>query len=328
MAPSRVQIVGSNYQYQYLVNGAPQVLRGMGLNTQYARSLDPEQRRAQLESDFAAFRDLGVNTVLGWDPAEFDSVLLDVAAEYGIGVVVPFDLDPTTDYSDPIISARLRAEILETVRRYRNHPALRMWGLGNEVLHKIVNPSWLGPEDPARALKARAFAAWLIDTADAIHAVDPDHPVTYRTAEDAYMTWIAEALRARGGSPRPWFLLGVNCYQKYLSTLIDRWPSQGMDLPLWVSEFAPGGAAVPDRPRGFRKMWGYIRRYPERVLGGAVYTWTRRGPEEIDRTFGLTDDGVPVDGRSLEALASLFHGPWRAPATGGGRLTAPSPAAR
>jgi hypothetical protein len=27
----------------------------------------------------------------------------------------------------------------------------------------------------------------------------------------------------------------------------------------------------------------------------------------VDRNFGLTDDGVPVDGRSLDALTELFH---------------------
>ena len=54
-------------------------------------------------------------------------------------------------------------------------------------------------------------------------------------------------------------------------------------------------------------MWGDIRRHPEWVLGGAVYAWTRNGPEGVDRNFGLTDDGVPVDGRSLDALAELFQ---------------------
>ena len=48
---------------------------------------------------------------------------------------------------------------LAWVARYRNHPALRMWGLGNEVLHKIVHPAWVGPQDPARERNAEAFTA-------------------------------------------------------------------------------------------------------------------------------------------------------------------------
>jgi hypothetical protein len=82
-----------------------------------------------------------------------------------------------------------------------------------------------------------------------------------------------------------------------------------MAAPVWVSEFAPGGMAIPDRPDGFATMWGDGTRHPDWVLGGAVYAWTRNGPEGVDRNFGLTDDGAPVDGRSLEMLNNLFHGP-------------------
>ena len=80
-----------------------------------------------------------------------------------------------------------------------------------------------------------------------------------------------------------------------------------MPTALWVSEFAPGGEAVPDRPAGFATMWGYVRKHPDWVLGGAVYAWTRNGPEGVDRNFGLTDDGVPVDGESLDMLSTLFQ---------------------
>jgi hypothetical protein len=48
-------------------------------------------------------------------------------------------------------------------------------------------------------------------------------------------------------------------------------------------------------------MWGFVRRHPDWVLGGAVY------PEGVDRTFGLTDDGMPVDRGSLDALSGIFH---------------------
>jgi hypothetical protein len=305
--PSHVEIVGSDYHFQYLVNGQPQVIKGMGLNTQYAQQLSPEDRAARLDGDMAELSALGVNTVLGWDPAEFDTVLLDAAYRHGIGVIMPFDLDPDADYTDPQVRQRLHDEALAWVTRYKNHPAVRMWGLGNEVLHKIVHPAWVGPQDPERERQAEAFSDWLVQTADDIHALDPDHPVTYRSAEDAFVDWVIAALNRQGGGPRPWFVWGTNCYQAYLSDIVDRWTQLGMPTALWVSEFAPGTMAVPDRPDGFTTMWGYIRRHPDWVLGGAVYAWTRNGPEGVDRNFGLTDDGTPVDGRSLDTLSALFH---------------------
>ena len=43
------------------------------------------------------------------------------------------------------------------------------------------------------------------------------------------------------------------------------------------------------------------------MIGGVVYTWATRGPEDLDRVFGLTDEsGAPVDG-SLAALRRLFQ---------------------
>jgi hypothetical protein len=307
VSPSHVEVSGRDYNYTLLVNGRPQVIKGMGLNTQYASLLSPAERAARLDADMLAFRALGVNTVLGWDPAEFDEVLLDAAERHGIGVVLPFDLDPEADYTDPELRQHLHAEVMAWVARFRDHPALRMWGLGNEVLHKIVHPAWVGPQDPRRELNAEAFSDWLVETADAIHAVDPDHPVTYRSAEDAFVPWVAAALQQHGGGPRPWFVWGTNCYQDYLSQILENWPASGIDTALWVSEFAPGTMAVPDRPQGFVDMWATIRSHPRWVLGGAVYAWTRNGPEGVDRNFGLTDDGVAVDGRSLDMLSTLFH---------------------
>ena len=44
---SRVEVVGEDATgFQLLVNGQPEVIRGMGLNTQYTRDLTPEQRDA------------------------------------------------------------------------------------------------------------------------------------------------------------------------------------------------------------------------------------------------------------------------------------------
>jgi len=278
----------------------------MGLNTQYASQLTAAERRARLDADFREMQALGVNTVVGWDPAEFDDVLLDVAQQHDIGVVMPFDLRPDVDYSDPAVRSELTHEVLAWVQRYRRYPALRMWGLGNEVLHKIVHPAWVGPQDPMQERQAVAFSNWLVETADAIHAADPEHPVTYRDAEDAFVSWVADALQQHPSPPRTWFVWGTNCYQDYLGSLVDNWPEQGTGMALWVSEFAPGGLAIPDRPAGFEQLWADVRRHPEWVLGGAVYAWTRNGPEEIDRNLGLTDDGTPVDGRSLEAIAGFF----------------------
>jgi hypothetical protein len=160
--------------------------------------------------------------------------------------------------------------------------------------------------DPAWEQRARSFAMFYVELIDQVHALDPDHPVVHRDAEDAYLTWLRDEM-AKGGH-RPWFIYGVNAYTPRLEQILASWPSQNWDVPLLVSEFAPGGMSPSDRPAGFRSMWRMIRANSGWVLGGAVYAWTTDGPEEIDRVFGLVDgNGVPVDG-AFAAVSSLYRG--------------------
>jgi hypothetical protein len=304
--PSIVAVTGSGYRYQYTVNGNPQVIRGIGYNVRYRR-LPDEERARLLDRDFAALRRSGVNTVFGWTPEEFDTLLLDTAQRHGLGVAPPFELDPEADYADPAVRERITTEVLAWVAAHREHPALRMWAIGNEVLHKLVYPSWMPiRSDPAWEQRAREFAVFYVELIDRVRAADPNHPIVHRDAEDAYLTWLRDALQA--GGKRPWFIYGVNAYTPRLAEILTSWPSQGWDVPLLVSEFAPGGMSPVDRPAGFRSMWKMIRGANGWVLGGAVYAWTTDGPEEVDRVFGLVDaEGKPVDG-AYATIGSIFRG--------------------
>jgi hypothetical protein len=53
-------------------------------------------------------------------------------------------------------------------------------------------------------------------------------------------------------------------------------------------------------------MWNIIRMRPELVLGAAPYVWNAEGPEPVDRLFGLTVDGKPVDS-TLGTLRDLYQ---------------------
>ena len=94
--------------------------------------------------------------------------------------------------------------------RYRDHPAVLMWGPGNEVMHRLIFPTAVqGQRDPAREQRADDFAAFYVELIDMIHQLDPHHPVVYRDAEDLYFARFREALltatapRRRGSSTAP-----------------------------------------------------------------------------------------------------------------------------
>lgn len=306
IGPSVVAVEGQSYQYRYVVNGAPTVIRGVGYNPWYA-GLSREERAQRYDRDFAVIARIGANTLEGWFEEQFDELTLDAAHAHGLGVLMPFELNQDYDYADPQVQAMFLQQVSDWVLRYRGHPAVRMWAPGNEVLHRLIDPTMLGgAPDPEREHRADAFVSFYVKLMDRMHALDPNHPVLYRGAEDGYFWRLREAM-LRDGVARPWFVYGTNAYTPRLEQIVDQWPSQGCDCPLLVSEFAPGGVASSGRPQRLKWFWATIRSHPERVLGGVVYTWAAVGPEDLDRVFGLTDEyGWPRDG-SVGALARLFQ---------------------
>ncbi|MBM4416882.1 MAG: hypothetical protein FJ033_00985 [Chloroflexi bacterium] len=286
-------VSGRDYHYSLIVDGEPTEFRGMGYNVTF-HDRSAAERRSLLDRDFAHLKDMGVNILVGWRSPEWDHTVLDAAHRAGLMVVLPFDFDPALDYSDANVRRLVRRAVVAWVQRYRDHPAVAMWGLGNETL--------LGMRQTARA---KAFGQFYAETVDLLRQIDPDHPVMAREAEDVYYRWIADAWRPRGGAPEG-FIVGMNFYTFRMRDAIESWPRRGIDAPIVVSEFAPAGLSREDRPAGYRRAIGMIRARPESVLGLAPYVWNVDGPEPSDRVFGLFDRGRPVDG-TVAALSAAYR---------------------
>jgi endo-1,4-beta-mannosidase len=69
-------------------------------------------------------------------------------------------------YTHPLVLEASQLLLRTVVERYREHPAIGMWNLGNE-------PALFA--QPPNAAVGRSWAAWM---ADIIRELDPDHPVT------------------------------------------------------------------------------------------------------------------------------------------------------
>src|SRR6185437_9802054 len=88
-------------------------------------------------------REAGVNTITGWDSDKgydqdkFDELTLTLADDYGLGVVMPLNLPPDGNYEDPGYVADLLDQARAKVERFKDFPALRMWGVGNEVFWEM-----------------------------------------------------------------------------------------------------------------------------------------------------------------------------------------------
>ena len=228
--PSYVHIEkGPRNRFRYIVNGQSELFIGMGYNPIY-RDLSDEQRAANYRRDFKLLCEAGVNHITGWDrdkgydQDKFDELTLDTANHYGIGVLMPIYLPPDADYRDDETLEHLKTEVRQKVERFRNHPALRMWGLGNEVLSEL--PGGM----------RRAFGRVYLEIADLVHALDLNHPVIYREAEVLFVPAIKLALE-NSEVARPWLLYGMNIYSMELERILGRRP----DLSDVASEEAPKG---------------------------------------------------------------------------------------
>lgn len=306
--PSLVEVRRTARGFDLVREGKPVLLRGMGYNQVVEAGSDDERQR-KWKDDLTLIAASGFNTLVGWvdrDRVEpWPAKLLDIAWAEGLGVVLPFDLPSDANYGDPGIRARYRKDVAAWVRQNKDHPALLMWGLGNEVLHGI------GKKKRAEAAE---FAAFYWELADLVHDLDPRHPVTYRGGEEHYIGPLLAAYE-RSQKERPWFALGMNVYNAgprpahFRRVLYELWPARKWNVAAYVSEFNALGLDAQTRPRTLAKMWRVILEKPGAFLGGAVYVWSTAGPEVVDRSFGLVDGANrPVDG-ALGALRREFLRP-------------------
>ncbi|WP_426060236.1 glycoside hydrolase family 2 TIM barrel-domain containing protein [Hymenobacter sp. B1770] len=154
VVPVRVVRIDSSYQLQRA--GKPYVIKG-----------------AAGVQHFEKIKEKGGNSVRLYAPAYAD-VLLDKAHQNGLTVMFGLWMKPPYekfDYYDPKAVAEQQQEVYRQVMRYKNHPALLMWNLGNELdnhygdfkVYQIVN-----------------------ETIKIIHKLDPNHPVTTTITDGTY----------------------------------------------------------------------------------------------------------------------------------------------
>lgn len=152
--------------------------------------------------------------------------LLDYAHDLGLKVVVGIWLGHERhgfDYSDRDDLKKQREAVEDAVRRYKNHPAVLMWGLGNEMEGPISDGSEI------RIWKE------LNHLAKMVKREDPDHPV---------MTIIAGIGGEKVKNIIKYYpeidVLGVNAYASAPgvgSGLVE----QGWKKPFMLTEFGPVG---------------------------------------------------------------------------------------
>jgi hypothetical protein len=173
----------------------------------------------------------GGNSIRTWSIDQLGAgkdgkTLLDQAWELGILVTVGIWIEHERhgfDYNDRTQVEEQRMKVLEAVREFKNHPAILMWGLGNEM----EGPNADGT-DPRIWEEMNVLARIIKDE-------DPNHPV---------LTAIAGSSLAKVQMVKQYYtevdVLGINAYGS-ASQVADNLKKAGWEKPYVLTEFGPEG---------------------------------------------------------------------------------------
>lgn len=283
-----VEIIEADGQYLLRRGGEPYYVRGVG----------GHERLAELAA-------IGGNSIRTWgDPTR---ELLDEAYRHGLSVAVGLWIEHERhgfDYGDPEAVAAQRARHFAAIDAFKDHPAVLLWGIGNEVE--------LGATDPR---------VW--DTVEAVAAyarkVDPHHPTMTVTAH--LDPEVVAEIKHRAPSVQ---ILGINAYAGIHAIpaavaehwqgpyLVTEWGTDGtweVDDTAWGAEIEPTSTEKAFLRALRHAVFGADTRY---CLGGYAFLWGHK-QETTGTWFNLFQpDGARKEG--VEVLAAIWGGTVPTPA--------------
>jgi hypothetical protein len=282
---SLVKIIKAKESWKLEVNGKPFYVKGV-VGDEYLEKV----------------KEYGGNSIrIGYDRKELNEVW-----NLGLNALVNLPANAERygmDYNDTAAVRKQTEEIISIVKKTKDHPAVLMWAIGNEL--DFVPP--LNPFNP------RVWDA-VNQAAKAIHAVDPNHPVM-TVIGTSMMGKVADIVKRCPDLD----LLGINTYGD-IYTLPATLAKYGWNKPYVISEWGPDGYwevrkttwGAPYEQTGLEKYICYEKKYKEaissqkeRCLGSYVFYWNGFKQETTHTWFCM------FDSTGLESpLVGLMHYMW------------------
>jgi hypothetical protein len=259
-------------------------------------------------------KDVGANSIRTWGIEQLEAkdpdghTLLNRAEELGLTLCVGIWVKHERHgfkYDDAKFIQQQREEIRAAVRKYKDHPSVLVWGLGNEM------ESYVGTENAVRVWKE------LNELAKIIKEEDPNHPV---------MTVIAGADTGKIKEIMKYYpsidILGINAYLG-AGGAGGTLKGMGWTKPFIMTEYgpvghwqapkAPWGAAI--EPSGNEKAANYFATLSTLIenkeglcLGSYAFLWGNK-QETTSTWYGMllsTGEKLPP----VDALVRGWSGKW------------------
>jgi hypothetical protein len=285
--PIRVEVVYKDSAYHLMRGGQPYFVKGAGGSSYLDR--------------VAAY---GGNSIRTWGTRNGQQIL-DSAQKYGLTVLMGLGVTAERhgfNYDDTAAVRQQLERVKEDVLKFKNHPALLAWGIGNELNLQYKNPKvW----DAVNSI------------AQMIAEVDPAHPATtvlagINKSEVDYIKAQCPAIK----------LLAINTYGG-LATLPRQVQAVGWTGPYLVTEWGPTGhweglqttwaSAIEEtsseKAAVYKSRYEYsIERDRDQCLGSYVFLWGQK-QERTPTWYGLfTESGQETE--VMDVMQYLWSGQW------------------
>lgn len=279
--PVVVRVRSTEEGYQLLRDGQPYFIKGAGGS-----------------GPMKAFVAAGGNSWRTWGTDNLETVL-DEADRLGVSVAVGIWLGHERHgfhYNNADQVARQYETVRETIQRFKDHPAVLLWGLGNEM------------EGYEKGDNAAIWSA-INNLAALAKKIDPNHPTLTTVAEIG-----GDRVKNIHRLCPDIDLVGINSYGG-AATVPKRYRAAGGTKPYLLTEFGPPGSWESKKTSwgaaleltSSEKAEHYRRAYREAVaepkglcLGSYAFTWGQK-QEATATWFGM----LLADGSRLGAVDAM-----------------------
>jgi hypothetical protein len=288
-APVKVEVGMDRGRFVLLRGGRPYAVKGAGGTT-----------------DLEALAAHGGNSLRTWSTDDAQQVL-DQAARYGLTVALCIDIGRERhgfDYDDVDAVAAQLGHAREEVRKYKDHPALLAWIIGNEPNLFFENPKVFDAIDAISGM---------------IHEEDGNHPTT--TALAGFSAELADLVAQRA---KDLDFISIQMYGDIVN--LPRYLEQaGFDQPYLVTEWGAVGHwevpttdwGAPIEQNSSEKARSYLDAFetalaanPEQMMGSYVFLWGQK-QERTPTWYGMfLADGSETE--AIHVMHYLWTGVWPA----------------
>ena len=285
--PVKVELVRVDSSYQLFRGGEKYFIKGAGGSVYPSR-----------------IAEYGGNSIRTWGTRN-GQIVLDSAYKYGLTVLMGLDVSSERNgfnYDDSAAVKKQLDRLREEIIKYKDHPALLAWAIGNELNLQYKNPKvWNAVNDISKM----------------IHQLDPNHPTT--TVLAGINKTLVDYIKERTPDID---LLSINTYAG-LSNLPRTIIQSGWNGPYMVTEWGPTG-----HWEGLQTKWKssieetssekaavYKNRYEtaieknkDKCMGSYVFLWGQK-QERTPTWYGVfTEKGE--ESEVVDVMQFLWSGNW------------------